>query len=124
VQTLTHRRQPISVVYGGAHLFRADTAPRLGATAQRVLREYASEVFDDAATGQGLLTFFLKALNCGAVGESEIGSLTGLSLEELRSGSFVKIVQSSAFARSASATTVALAKVVTAGARWPRRTSR
>ena len=31
------------------------------------------EVFDDAATGQGLLTFFLRALNCGAVQESEIG---------------------------------------------------
>ena len=25
------------------------------------------EVFDDAATGQGLLNFFLRALNCGAV---------------------------------------------------------
>jgi citrate lyase beta subunit len=50
------------------------------------------EVFDDAATGQGLLTFFLRALNCGAVKEEEIGALTGLSLEELRSGSFVTIV--------------------------------
>ena len=27
------------------------------------------EVFDDAATGQGLLNFFLRALNCGAVQE-------------------------------------------------------
>jgi hypothetical protein len=51
------------------------------------------EVFDDAATGQGLLNFFLRALNCGAVKEEEIGALTGLSLEELRSGSFVKIVK-------------------------------
>jgi citrate lyase beta subunit len=51
------------------------------------------EVFDDAATGQGLLNFFLRALNCGAVREEEIGALTGLTLEELRSGSFVKIVQ-------------------------------
>ena len=51
------------------------------------------EVFDDAATGQGLLNFFLRALNCGAVKEEEIGALTGLSLEELRSGSFVKIVR-------------------------------
>jgi citrate lyase beta subunit len=50
------------------------------------------EVFDDAATGQGLLNFFLRALNCGAVREDEIGALTGLTLEELRSGSFVKIV--------------------------------
>jgi citrate lyase beta subunit len=51
------------------------------------------EVFDDAATGQGLLNYFLRALNCGAVREEEIGKLTGLTLEELRSGSFVKIVQ-------------------------------
>jgi citrate lyase beta subunit len=51
------------------------------------------EVFDDAATGQGLLTFFLRALNCGAVQESDIGSLSGLTLDELRSGSFVKLVK-------------------------------
>jgi citrate lyase beta subunit len=51
------------------------------------------DVFDDAATGQGLLNFFLRALNCGAVREEEIGALTGLTLEELRSGSFGKIVK-------------------------------
>ena len=51
------------------------------------------EVFDDAATGQGLLNFFLRALNCGAVKEDEIEKLTGLTLAELQSGSFVKIVQ-------------------------------
>ena len=51
------------------------------------------DVFDDAATGQGLLNFFLRALNCGAVREDEIEALTGLTLEELRSGSFVKIVK-------------------------------
>ncbi len=50
------------------------------------------EVFDDAATGQGLLNFFLRALNCGAVGDDEVGALTGLTLDELRSASFVKIV--------------------------------
>jgi citrate lyase beta subunit len=50
------------------------------------------DVFDDAATGQGLLNFFLQALNCGAVREDEIKDLTGLTLDELRAGSFVKIV--------------------------------
>ena len=35
------------------------------------------DVFDDAATGQGLLNFFLRALNCGAVHENEVGALTG-----------------------------------------------
>jgi len=51
------------------------------------------EVFDDGATGQGLLNFFLRALNCGAVREDEIGALAGLTLEELQSGSFVTIVR-------------------------------
>jgi citrate lyase beta subunit len=51
------------------------------------------EVFDDAATGQGLLNYFLRALNCGAVRQEEIGRLTGLSLDELRSASFVRIMR-------------------------------
>jgi citrate lyase beta subunit len=49
-------------------------------------------VFDDAATGQGLLNYFLRAINCGAIPEVDAPSLTGLSLEELRSASFVKIL--------------------------------
>ncbi len=51
------------------------------------------DVFDDAATGQGLLNYFLRAQNCGAVSESEAQQLSGLTLEELRSGSFVKILK-------------------------------
>ncbi len=50
------------------------------------------DVFDDAATGQGLLNFFLRALNCGAITEAEIEH-TGLSLAEVRCKSFVKIVK-------------------------------
>lgn len=50
-------------------------------------------VFDDAATGQGLLNFFLRAISCGAVAESDVPSLTGLSVEELRSASFAKILE-------------------------------
>ncbi|PYQ61948.1 MAG: phosphoenolpyruvate kinase, partial [Acidobacteria bacterium] len=50
------------------------------------------DVFDDAATGQGLLNYFLRALNCGAITESEALS-TGLTLDELRSRSFVKILR-------------------------------
>jgi citrate lyase beta subunit len=49
------------------------------------------DVFDDAATGQGLLNFFLRALNSGAITEAEI-EYTGLTLEEVRMKSFVKIV--------------------------------
>ncbi len=51
------------------------------------------DVFDDAATGQGLLNYFLRALNCKAVTEQEALDLTTLTLDELRSGSFVKILQ-------------------------------
>src|ERR671914_1412761 len=51
------------------------------------------DVFDDAATGQGLLNYFLRAINCGAVTEDEATKLTSLTLSELRSGSFVKILK-------------------------------
>ncbi len=51
------------------------------------------DVFDDAATGQGLLNYFLRAINCGAIAEEEVLSLSGLTLEELHSASFVKILK-------------------------------
>ena len=50
------------------------------------------DVFDDAATGQGLLNFFLRGINCGALTEDE-ALKTGLTLEELRGRSFVKILK-------------------------------
>ena len=50
------------------------------------------DVFDDAATGQGLLNFFLRGIACGAITEAE-ALATGLTLEELRSRSFLKILQ-------------------------------
>lgn len=50
------------------------------------------DIFDDAATGQGLLNFFLRGLNCGAITEAE-ALATGLTLEELRGRSFVKILK-------------------------------
>lgn len=51
------------------------------------------DVFDDAATGQGLLNYFLRAINCGAITESEAIHLSGLTLPELRSASFVRILK-------------------------------
>lgn len=50
------------------------------------------DVFDDAATGQGLLNYFLRGLNCGAITPKEAES-TGLSIEEIQSRSFVKILK-------------------------------
>ncbi len=51
------------------------------------------DVFDDAATGQGLLNYFLRAINCGAVTEAETLERTGLTLEELRGRSFARILE-------------------------------
>ncbi len=51
------------------------------------------DVFDDAATGQGLLNYFLRAINSGALTESEALDLSGLTLPELHSASFVKIMK-------------------------------
>jgi citrate lyase beta subunit len=51
------------------------------------------EVFDDAATGQGLLNFFLRAINCGAISEEEAISRSGVTVEELRTRSFLKILE-------------------------------
>ncbi|HEX8118581.1 MAG TPA: hypothetical protein VF521_14995, partial [Pyrinomonadaceae bacterium] len=73
----------------------------LGAAAERLSNfvekaaraTLVGDVFDDAATGQGLLNYFLRAINCGAVSEEEAVRLTGLTNEELRSGSFVKILK-------------------------------
>lgn len=48
-------------------------------------------VFDDAATGQGLLNFFLRGLACGALTEAEV-TATGITVEELHSRSFARIV--------------------------------
>jgi malate synthase len=50
------------------------------------------DVFDDAATGQALLNFFLSGLSCGALTEDEVLH-TGLSLAEFQTRSFKRIVE-------------------------------
>src|SRR5690242_968557 len=39
----TGARQPVHTVYGGAHLFKADTARKLGAVALRAVEEHAPD---------------------------------------------------------------------------------
>ena len=51
------------------------------------------DVFDDAATGQGLLNFFVRGLSSGALTLEEAKE-TGLSVEELQGRSFLKILES------------------------------
>jgi hypothetical protein len=50
------------------------------------------DVFDDAATGQGLLNFFVRGVSSGAITWEEAAE-TGLSAEELQGRSFVKILE-------------------------------
>ena len=51
------------------------------------------DVFDDAATGQGLLNYFLRAINCGAISQAEAERLTGVTSQELHLGSFLRILK-------------------------------
>src|SRR5688572_19224851 len=55
----TGRRQPVHTVYGGAHLFKSDSAQRLGSVARRSLEQFAP----DAGT-------FAKAIGLG--GDAEL----------------------------------------------------
>jgi citrate lyase beta subunit len=50
------------------------------------------DVFDDAATGQGLLNFFLRGINSGALSEAEAGAMIDLKADELRTRSFTRIL--------------------------------
>ncbi|MFL5400916.1 MAG: DUF6986 family protein [Myxococcales bacterium] len=52
----------------------------------------SGDTFDDAATGQGLLNFFLRGTTCGALTEEE-ALATGITLDELRGRSFATIAR-------------------------------
>ncbi len=50
-------------------------------------------IADDAATGQALLNFVLRAVHCGAVDEEDAVAMTGLTLPELQGRSFVSVLE-------------------------------
>jgi len=82
--------------YGAVYAFflaeRKAMAARLrGFVAKATQATRSGQVFDDAATGQGLLNFFVRGVACGALGDEDVGA-TGLSLDELRARSFTRIV--------------------------------
>ena len=84
--------------YAAVYLFflsgLESAANRLKAFVEKAaLASLFGDVFDDAATGQGLLNFFLRGLACGAITERE-ALATGLTIEDFRSRSFFKILQS------------------------------
>lgn len=69
-----------------------DAAVRLKHFVEKAARATLSgDIFDDAATGQGLLNYFLRALNCGAISETE-ATMTGLTIAEIQSRSFLTIL--------------------------------
>lgn len=73
-----------------------DAVDRLKTFVEKAARAtLIGDVFDDAATGQGLLNYFLRALNSGAITEEEVLA-TGLTLEEIRGRSFKKILENRA----------------------------
>lgn len=85
--------------YAAVHAFFLDVLEPAGERLSRFVREAARAterggVFDDAATGQGLLNVFLRALSSGAVSEEEATRLTSLSAAELRARSFSAIAKS------------------------------
>lgn len=70
-----------------------DAVERLRTFVEKAARAtLIGDVFDDAATGQGLLNYFLRALNSGAISEEDVLA-TGLSLDEIRGRSFKRILE-------------------------------
>jgi len=85
------------VRYGAVYLFflqnLAEATNRLKTFVERAAQAtLVGDVFDDAATGQGLLNYFLRGINCGAITLEEARA-TGLTFDEIRSRSFVKILE-------------------------------
>jgi citrate lyase beta subunit len=84
--------------YAAVFSFFLEGLDRAGARLSNFIESAAKatlvgEVFDDAATGQGLLNYFLRAINCGAITEEEATSRTGLTVNELRTRSFLRILE-------------------------------
>ena len=83
--------------YAAAHTFFLESmdpaADRLHNFVEKATQAtLVGDVFDDAATGQGLLNFFARAINSGAITESDAAARTGVTPEELRDRSFLKIL--------------------------------
>ncbi len=51
------------------------------------------DMFDDAATGQALLHYFLRATGCGALSQAEATARTGVRVDEMRARSFLRILE-------------------------------
>jgi citrate lyase beta subunit len=88
----------LPVRYAAVYLFFLSETPAVAARLRNFLDNAAQAtlmhgVFDDAASGQGLLNFLLRAANCGAIAEAEVPALTGIAIEEFRTGSIAAIMR-------------------------------
>jgi citrate lyase beta subunit len=84
--------------YAACYMFFLSGMDTAGARLRNFVEKAAqatllNEAFDDAATGQGLLNFFLRAINCGAISEEDTARRTGLTLDDLRARSFSAILR-------------------------------
>ncbi len=71
-----------------------DAAARLKSFVEKGARaNLVGTNFDDAATGQGLLNYFRRAIDCGAISQNEAESRLNLTAGELNQPTFEKIIQ-------------------------------
>ncbi len=87
----------IPIRYAATYAFFLETLEQASARLKGFMEKAAKatllgDVFDDAATGQGLLNFFLRGLACGAITPEE-SAKTGLTLADLQTRSFLKILE-------------------------------
>lgn len=83
--------------YAAVYAFFISGLPQATARLKNFIEKAAQatlvgDVFDDAATGQGLLNYFLRARNCGAI-TAEEAAATGLTPEEFATRSFLRILE-------------------------------
>lgn len=83
--------------YAAIYSFFFENAAATGERLRRFIDNAAratllGDVFDDAATGQGLLNFFRRAVTCGAISADEAHRQSGLTIDELLSASFSQIL--------------------------------
>ena len=86
----------IPVRYAACYAFFLEGLPAATARLKSFMEKAAQanlvgDTFDDAASGQGLLNYFLRAINCGAI-ESDSLKAVGLTAEEIAAKSFQKIL--------------------------------
>lgn len=83
--------------YGAVYSFFLEGIDAAGARLRAFLQRATEatllgDVFDDVATGQALLNYFLRAVGCGAITVGEAEEISGLRAEELGMRSFARIL--------------------------------